>query len=1133
MEKNGVEDRAKGTCKWVLRDPKYLNWLEADGPELLWVTAEPLCGKSVLSKYLIDKFSAANSTRETSTCYFFFNDNSSENRNVNDALCAILHQIFAQNPNLIRYASTAYSENGGKLIGLFEPLWKSFAAAILDPGVGTIYCILDGLDECNPDGRTLLLLEISKLFQYHGTVVHTNGTEISDNPKIPRLKLLITSRPDRTIEEGLRSVYPSIERVRLMGENEVEANLIQHDIDHVIVVKVNDLQQFREGFGIHDDAHEEVLKKLKQVTNRTYLWISVVFHDLKSKADRRKEELLEVLDSLPAKLGQPFELMLSRSTDTETTKKILQIVLAAEEPLTVTEMQIALRIRTEHKSKSDMNLEPDDTFSFRILQLCGRILSIRDERIHFFHDTAKQFLLAEENAQTSTRGVWKHSIDNRAANFVIAKACLAYLSFSVFDVWPLIEIDLGSASAANFTDRMRQRKLRDYVTKHKFLEYAAKNCLKHVSRAGVTDDDCEIADLAYSVCESSHRRFWTWIAVCKDGDPFSLREFQSGALSVGCHWGLSPLVEMWLRNNYDRDIPRSIIRSVATASRFGYCRCLELVLDHFDDPGVRLIEEDTNRLDGVFSGDTSLHVAARHGHVDVVQMLLARRVPLEKLNEKGATAFSDAMKFNFLSIAKLLLDAGANPASFSPLLGVAVRHKEYLLANQLLQYGAQPDGIDQATAGSSSQLIKTSLNRLGRRNRETIGEPGKYTFEIEIDTLSNAQFWSEAGAISKNLPAFLERRRRLMKPLTADGIQSDQVNQATDVSKFWIKPGISTRKAFIDFIVRHTQDFGKDAIFSTPLLEAAANGNDEMVTSLINRFATVNPKGVYSTPLKRAIMALQLSTARVLIESGADVHDGGTPRKMPLHFAAEAGSLELVKLLIDHRAHTEARNHRDETPLHLAAAFGYGTVVEYLLHREASSKCVDKVGRTALSRAASTRTSDGNYDSRHIFPHAHTVQLLLRAGADPNLVDLRGYSPLTYARLPNPRSCILMGTQLKKLQIERAVITQLLTGDDADRRLGPSVENLVAYWKAGDFDSENVTAENPPNVIEPLVENKSPEFLEAVEVAIQSIREDRSIAKISRPQDAGVEGEPRLQLCNDFSDVFKPWDQEGTFLASE
>ena len=572
--KKGVDNAADGTCRWVLDNPKNDHWLKAEGSELLWVTAEPLCGKSVLSKFLIERFCAKNSTKVTSTCHFFFDENSTENSNVKNALCAILHQLFAQDFSLIKHARSAFSENGPKLPGLFEPLWKSFADATSDPGVHMIYCVIDGLDECSPDGRALLLQEIARLFQDHATETNinntemcTNGTGISDYPKTPRLKLLITSRPDRSIEEGLQSVFPSMEAVRIKGEDESGATLIQQEIDHVIKEEINNFRQLRERFGIADDATQEVSAKLKQVTNRTYLWISLVFEDLKSKTDQRKQEMLAVLDSLPAEIGQSYESMLLRSTDFDTTRKLLQTLLVAEELLTVTEMQIAFNIRKEHRSINDLNLESEATFSGRISQLCGRILNIKDQRAHFIHSTAKDFLLAKENGPGPTDSRWKHSISHRDASLVIAKSCITYLSFTVFETKPLTEINFSSASDAEFFDLITPREPSDYLSKHKFLEYAAKNCMKHVSQAGIVDDECGIVNLAYRIIESSSKRFWTWIAVCRDGDPRYLRKFHSGALSVGCHWGLSPLVEIWLQQDCDRDRPRNIGGSVATASR--------------------------------------------------------------------------------------------------------------------------------------------------------------------------------------------------------------------------------------------------------------------------------------------------------------------------------------------------------------------------------------------------------------------------------------------------------------------------------------------------------------------------------------------------------------------------------------
>lgn len=46
--------RVPGTCLWFLKNQRFADWLESCSSDLLWVTADPGCGKSVLSRSLID-----------------------------------------------------------------------------------------------------------------------------------------------------------------------------------------------------------------------------------------------------------------------------------------------------------------------------------------------------------------------------------------------------------------------------------------------------------------------------------------------------------------------------------------------------------------------------------------------------------------------------------------------------------------------------------------------------------------------------------------------------------------------------------------------------------------------------------------------------------------------------------------------------------------------------------------------------------------------------------------------------------------------------------------------------------------------------------------------------------------------
>src|SRR5205807_935471 len=67
----------EGTCIWVTQHPKYKDWLEGRTSSLLWLSADPGCGKSVIASFLITHLK----TQPNATvCYFFFKDDSEEQR---------------------------------------------------------------------------------------------------------------------------------------------------------------------------------------------------------------------------------------------------------------------------------------------------------------------------------------------------------------------------------------------------------------------------------------------------------------------------------------------------------------------------------------------------------------------------------------------------------------------------------------------------------------------------------------------------------------------------------------------------------------------------------------------------------------------------------------------------------------------------------------------------------------------------------------------------------------------------------------------------------------------------------------------------------------------------------------------
>lgn len=163
-------DRVECTCKWVLCHPQYLQWHTKPHDDLLWISADPGCGKSVLTRSLVDN--ELRPTDQHTVCYFFFKDNE-EQDNLATALCALLHQLFTCQPHLIRYGISARKKAGNLLANEIPELWRTLVAAASDSEAHNVTCVLDALDECRPSDRGLLIELLSSFYTQISTASST------------------------------------------------------------------------------------------------------------------------------------------------------------------------------------------------------------------------------------------------------------------------------------------------------------------------------------------------------------------------------------------------------------------------------------------------------------------------------------------------------------------------------------------------------------------------------------------------------------------------------------------------------------------------------------------------------------------------------------------------------------------------------------------------------------------------------------------------------------------------------------------------------------------------------------------------------------------------------------------------
>jgi uncharacterized protein len=174
-------------------------------------------------------------------------------------------------------------------------------------------------------------------------------------------------------------------------------------------------------------------------------------------------------------------------------------------------------------------------------------------------------------------------------------------------------------------------------------------------------------------------------------------------------------------------------------------------------------------------------------------------------------------------------------------------------------------------------------------------------------------------------------------------------------------------------------------------LHIAAESNDAAkVGSLIAKGAKVDARDrAQRTPLLAATRANAVDAARALIEAGADVNAKDNIRDTPFLYAGAEGRLEILRLCLKAGANLKDTNRYGGTALIPAAHHGHPETVAELLKTKIEIDHVNNLGWTALLETIIL--SDGGPTHRNI------LKQLIEAGADVNIADAGGVSPLAHA----------------------------------------------------------------------------------------------------------------------------------------
>ena len=671
------------------------------------------------------------------------------------------------------------------------------------------------------------------------------------------------------------------------------------------------------------------------------------------RCDSRPSRIWEALDKLPVALDGTYERTLL-DIDEESWEKALrlfQCILVARRPLYVGELADFLAFTSDKEGNLTFDRGwPLENRRDTVVSTCSGLCSVVDvygsQAIQFAHYSVQEYL-------TSTRihvskSVSRYHISLQPAHAFVTHACLSIL----------LQLD-HHVTRVSFVEQVEEFPL---------ARYAGHHWTEHVEFVDVespgTPTEGLIERLFNPETQDHHLLNWARIENSPETSPHD----EKGLI-----------------------YPNTFLTSYAPlyyAARHGFCRVTEwLITTHSQDVNV-----------SSHHGWTPIHIASRLGQSKVAQVLLSHHADVNVYDDIYWTPLHHASWFEYPEFTEVLLKSGArvnikNRSGETPLCLISGSyHGNLETARLLLEYGADPgvrchkgrDSLYMALREGHQGLIQLLLKRGASPNARD--DSGRTLLQIAV------QNREEVGLIQLLLKHGADPNTRDVDGQTLLHVSSRHGHP--EAAKVLLELGLD---------VNSCDNRGRTPIQLALEMEEYGFPTEAMDIAqlFLMHGADLNTQGNDGQTLLRAFARHgRQEAAERLLELGVDVNSRDNRGQAPLQKALERSGryiredADLVQMLLKHGAdpNTEVYNYDDQNPLHLSCRHELLEATERLpeFGLEFGPDVNSQYENETPLQIALNNTSGGYLTSVDV----DIMLLLLKHGANPNIRDWRGRTPL-------------------------------------------------------------------------------------------------------------------------------------------